>query len=263
MVDHVWPVSPRTWGSKSTADICSAFVFTQTAHRCVGPADCREKLRFLLHRWHFSESGFPRDPVNCLFPWRLGFPSAAPSEDTLLSWSASKKNTLTHFIQTEFMKYGFPLNNFLFSPTLTTSYLKVCNLPIEKRSHPHFVLRLVKLHLMVFCIAQTFGNWEKQEHSSTGTLNPTIMNSVWNVHIRICSLLFSTNVRTTVPESSSISHWSTSPPPFLLLEKWISSLFSIVSVSIFGRLEIKMRWGQTSESIWSRETGTAWSLKRS
>lgn len=66
----------------------------------------------------------------------------------------------------------------------------------------------------------------------------------------------STNVRTTVPESGSISQSSTSPPPFLVLEKWISSLFSRVSVSILGRLEIKMRRGQTSELIWETATGT-------
>lgn len=63
------------------------------------------------------------------------------------------------------------------------------------------------------------------------------------------SLLFSTKAITTVPESGRNSQESTSPPPFLLLEKWISSLFCRISVSILGRLEIRTRWGQISVSI--------------
>lgn len=58
---------------------------------------------------------------------------------------------------------------------------------------------------------------------------------------------------TTVLESGRNSHLSTSPPPFLVLEKWISSSFIMVSVSIFGRSDIKIRRLQTSESIWQNK----------
>lgn len=53
---------------------------------------------------------------------------------------------------------------------------------------------------------------------------------------------------TTVQTSLLSSQDSTSLPPFLLLEKWISRLLSSVSSSILGRLEMRMRRGHTSVS---------------
>lgn len=63
-------------------------------------------------------------------------------------------------------------------------------------------------------------------------------------------LLSSKKVMTTVPESCSMSLFSTSPPPFLVREKWMSSLSSTLSSgSSFGRLETRILRGHTCVSI--------------
>ncbi len=59
----------------------------QTGPRFPDPAGCTGRLRSLLRRCCFSGSGFPAGPAGSLAPWRRGFLSAAPSEDTPTSWS--------------------------------------------------------------------------------------------------------------------------------------------------------------------------------
>lgn len=90
-----------------------------------------------------------------------------------------------------------------------------------------------------------FGMWSRPSKC-------TKSNYVFNMQMRSYSR-FCRNVMTTVPESSIHSHSSTSPPPFLLLEKWISSSYSSSWVSITGRLEMRTRLGHTSVSIWETD----------
>lgn len=142
----------------------------QTGPRCADPAGCRGRLRSLLRHCCFSGSGFPTDPAGCPPPWRWGFPPATLCEDIPTSWSGRetvrtqvrrRRGMDIHLVQQFAKKWQ---NNIVENQSgkllfQKNAYLQVCDLSVEKRSHPDSVLLVFKIHFMVLFICQTSGNW--------------------------------------------------------------------------------------------------------
>lgn len=108
----------------------------QTGPWCADPAGCTGRLRSLLRHCCFSGSGFPADPAGSLAPWRRGFLSAAPSEDTPTSWSGreTRQTQVRHSRGTDIYLDPF----YTVKNTITTSHpwqmltLKFVIFPLRK-----------------------------------------------------------------------------------------------------------------------------------